>query len=700
MEEVFQQWNKASYDRKLRAPWPIPVRWQWSRRGVASPMAAALGDAESPAPFPPLPGVPPADARTLTAGGGIKDLFRLYGGLPSGRIALLGRPGSGKSETALLTLVEALRHRRGIRNPAERAAVPVPVLLSVTGWDASRDELADWAAARIAEDHRTLRQQRQYGRRAAEKLVYGGRVALFLDGFDELEPALRQAALREIGQHAVSRVVVFARTEEFAETIRAGHLPGATVLELAPIPGAVAARYLRHYQVEPAPEPWQRLMDHLERRPDSVVSRALDVPLGLTLVRDAFPEPEALDDLLDEDRFATPDDVMTYLLDRFISIAYQPRQPSGPVAYDAAQARRWLSYLAGKMREHDTYSLDWRQLPRWERAFPRIGMLGAVCTVTAAFGGALVYGWGGFNTHQIRGAGAGSLVGAATGLVLGLAAGTASELRAFRPEGLGWRFPRSRRRRRLGFNPGVALIVGLVIGIVSADYVLNVTHQAAASLAVLLGVGTGAGAIAGVSAMRVHPAPVRAGRLTWRAVYSRLPLLPGAAAGGLPVGFRYLFPHGVAQDAHPLGGPLNGLWGMLMVSLIIGAARLPSQAGIHSDPYAIWKQELRWDVVFGTLFGLCVGLGFGLRESLMWEKDVVAGIVQTIGIAVPCAICVMSASSEAGRSTLLFLQLHIQGEFPARGMNFLEDAYHRQVLRAEGPRYQFRHALLQDKLSY
>lgn len=675
------------------------MRWRWSGRGVASPMAAALGDSESPAAFPPLPGIPATDARTLREGG-IKDLFRLYGSLPSGRIALLGRPGSGKSETALLTLLEALKHRGGVRNPAERAAVPVPVLLSVTGWDASRDDLADWAAARIAEDYRLLR-QRQYGRRAAEKLVYGGRIALFLDGFDELEPDMRRAALREIGRHAVSRIMVFARTEEFTATVRAGHLPGATVLELAPIPGAEAAEYLRHYQVDPPPEPWQALMDHLERRPDSVLSRALDVPLGLTLVRDAFPRPEALADLLDEDRFATPEEVMVYLLDRFISIAYQPRQPSDPVPYNAAQARRWLGYLAAKMAEHGTYSLDWRQLPRWERALPRIGMLGALCTVTAAAGGALVYGWGHFNTHRISGPGPGSLVGAALGLVLGVAAGTASELRAFRPEGVWWRFPPGRgRRRRLGFNPGVAVIVGLVIGMVSGDHALNVTHHALASLAVLAAAGTAAGAVAGVSAMRVHPAPGPGGRFRGKAVHSRLPLLPGAVAGGLPVGFRYLFPHGTSHELHPLAGPLNGIWGTLMVALIIGAARLPSQVGVHSDPLAIWRQELRWDIVFGALFGLCVGLGFGLREGFMWDRDVVAGIFQTIGIAVPCGICVMSAGSDAGRSTLLFLQLHLQGVFPARGMNFLDDAHHRQVLRADGPRYQFRHALLQDKLSY
>ncbi|MEY9948538.1 caspase family protein [Kitasatospora sp. GAS1066B] len=696
MHEVHQQWKQAAHDRKLYAPAPIPVRWRWSRRGLAGPMVAALGDSEGSVPFAPLPGIPVTDSRTL-GGGELVDLLRVYGGLPSGRVALLGRPGSGKSEAALLTVLEALNHRSELDNAFERAKVPVPVLLSVSGWDASRETLTDWAAARLAEDYPFLK-QRKYGRRIPATLVQHGRVALFLDGFDELEPGLRQAALKGIGHHSESRVMVFARTDEFTDTIRAGHLPGAAVLELAPIPGADAAEYLRRCQVEPAPEPWERLMDHLRNQPDSALSRALDIPLGLTLVRDAFPHSDALTDLLDRDRFTTTEEVMAYLLDRFISIAYQPQQFSDPVPYKAAQARRWLSYLAATMAEHGTYSLDWRYLPRWARALPRIVMLSIVCTLAGAFGGALCYGWGGFDTQGFGGASSGALVGAALGVVIGLAAGAASELRDSRPGGLGWRFAND-SRRRLSFNPGIATIVGVVIGMLSGDYCFNTTHDLAAAAAVFLAAGTGAGAVAGMTAIRVHPAPGRTAWSRWKALYSRLPLLPGAVAGGLPLGFRYAFPHGISHGLHPVEGPLNGLWGTLMVSLIIGAARLPYQVAIRSGRHAVWRQERRRAIVFGVLFGLCVGLGFGLREAFMWNKDLVAALFQTIGIAVPCGICVTIASSDAWRSSLLFLQWRLQGAFPGRGMRFLEDAYNRQVLRAEGPRYQFRHALLQDKLT-
>ncbi|MCC9308140.1 caspase family protein [Kitasatospora sp. RB6PN24] len=696
MHEAYQQWKQAARDRKLYSPSPIPVRWQWSRRGVTGPKGAALGGSDGLLPFAPLPGVPVANSHTLDTGG-LPDLFRVYGGLPSGRIAVLGSPGSGKSEAALLTVLEALTHRSALKNGAERANVPVPVLLGVTGWDASRDTLTDWAAARIAEDFPFLR-QRKYGRKSAAKLVQDGRIALFLDGFDELEDELRRAALKGIGQHSASRVMVFARTDEFADTIRAGHLPGAAVLELTPIPGTAAAEYLRCCQVEPAPEPWERLMDHLTHQPDSVLSRALDTPLGLTLVRDAFPRPDALVSLLEQDRFTTREEVMAYLLDRFINVAYQSQQFSEPVDYEAAQARQWLSYLAAQMAEHSTYSFDWRQLPRWTRAFPRIAILSAVCTVAGAFGGALVYGWGGFDTQGFGGAGGGSAIGTALGLVLGLAAGAAAELRASGPDGRHWRSgPGSRGRS--SFNPAVGTLVGVVIGIISGDYAFTITRDTLAAIAAFLAIGTAAGTVSGLAAMRVHPAPGRSPWSRWNALYSRVPLLPGAVAGGLPVGFRYTFPHGIHRGIHPLEGPLNGMWGVLMVSLIIGAARIPSRVAIRSGRHAVWRQERRRAIVFGVLFGLCVGLGFGLRETFLWNKDLVAGLFQTIGIAVPCGICVMIAGSDAGRSSLLFLQLRLRSAFPARGMRFLEDAYNRQVLRAEGPRYQFRHALLQDRLA-
>ena len=49
--------------------------------------------------------------------------------------------------------------------------------------------------------------------------------------------------------------------------------------------------------------------------------------------------------------------------------------------------------------------------------------------------------------------------------------------------------------------------------------------------------------------------------------------------------------------------------------------------------------------------------------------------------------------------SLASVQLAIEWRTPVHLMRFLNDAYSRNVLRAVGPSYQFRHARLQDQLA-
>ncbi|GAB3938806.1 hypothetical protein GCM10027614_19620 [Micromonospora vulcania] len=51
------------------------------------------------------------------------------------------------------------------------------------------------------------------------------------------------------------------------------------------------------------------------------------------------------------------------------------------------------------------------------------------------------------------------------------------------------------------------------------------------------------------------------------------------------------------------------------------------------------------------------------------------------------------------RALLVFVWLRRKGDAPLRMMRFLEDARAKHVLRTVGPRYQFRHARLQDRLA-
>ena len=81
--------------------------------------------------------------------------------------------------------------------------------------------------------------------------------------------------------------------------------------------------------------------------------------------------------------------------------------------------------------------------------------------------------------------------------------------------------------------------------------------------------------------------------------------------------------------------------------------------------------------VVGLVIGLAGGIIIGLLAGL-W-----AGLLGNASYPV----------------SLASVQLAIAWSTPIRLMTFLNDAHSRNVLRAVGPSYQFRHALLQDRLA-
>jgi hypothetical protein len=86
---VREQWRQAALERRLLQPEPIPVRWVRSARPLAGPLSAAIGSRQ----FPPLPGLPAAAAGRVRSGQ-LQDLHAVHGGLGSGRLVIIGGPGS------------------------------------------------------------------------------------------------------------------------------------------------------------------------------------------------------------------------------------------------------------------------------------------------------------------------------------------------------------------------------------------------------------------------------------------------------------------------------------------------------------------------------------------------------------------------------------------------------------------------------
>ena len=85
-----------------------------------------------------------------------------------------------------------------------------------------------------------------------------GRIAVILDGLDEIPEDLRPAVLRALSQQATFRLVLLTRSAEMADAAARAVLQGAAAIELQDIDPGAAAGYLTRTQLDPPPRGWQR----------------------------------------------------------------------------------------------------------------------------------------------------------------------------------------------------------------------------------------------------------------------------------------------------------------------------------------------------------------------------------------------------------------------------------------------------------
>lgn len=195
--------------------------------------------------------------------------------------------------------------------------------------------------ATLVRDHPYLRAA-QFGPDAVSELLDAGRIALFLDGLDELPSDLRAQAVDKVQQAPQGlRFVLTSRRNEFHDVVQVGGpLPNTVVLELGPVSPRTAADFLVADQFAEDAARWRRIGDQIVAHPTGPLARALSTPLMLTLARAAFP-PGADPAALMSDDLATEEALRAHLLDQVIVTAY-------PDARVRAHAAHWLGWLAGR----------------------------------------------------------------------------------------------------------------------------------------------------------------------------------------------------------------------------------------------------------------------------------------------------------------------------------------------------------------
>jgi len=350
-----EQWRAEAANRGLVLPSPVRVQWAWSDRGRSVRVEhARQADGLGPATIPQA-----SPAAELLTHGAIDRLHELYSSAEGGRLTILGAPGSGKTAAAILLVLQAIKHRGSLGE--ERAAVPVPVLLTISDWDPARDPLVDWAAGRLLRDYPVLTRYPNVTRLAGE-LIRQGRVSLLLDGFDEMSPESRPRALQRLDELPGTRIVVLTRPAEYESASRAAL--GRVVLQLLPVDARSAAEYLIAGQPSGEAAAWHEVANEIESRQDGALARALSTPLMLNLVRVTYAGGVAPSELLVLARSASASEIEARLLDRFVESAYRDT----PAESGGVSAQRWLGYLASQMQRRGLRDLYWWHIAEW---FPR-----------------------------------------------------------------------------------------------------------------------------------------------------------------------------------------------------------------------------------------------------------------------------------------------------------------------------------------
>ncbi|MFE7661307.1 NACHT domain-containing protein [Streptomyces celluloflavus] len=645
-ESLRNQWRAEEEQRKIRDPIPLLVRWRSAPDELMDHWSNIHRSPDG------------SVCQPLSLAGRLDEILEVHRRIPSRRLVVLGRAGSGKTILTIRFVLDRLAARG---NPAD----PVPVLFSLTSWNPSTTTLRRWMTGQLERDYPRLAERRDQpglaragpgGSTRAAALVGNDRILPVLDGFDEIADGLHRPALEALNDTDMPLLLTSRRTEYAAAVAGTRVLASAAVVELTALSLADLDNYLPRTtrKATPTSTVWDPVLKHLRdhpRHPAGVrLATVLATPLMVALARTIYSDTPDRDPsvLLDTDRFRTPEALEDHLLDNFIPTVYRDQTPA-----HRARIPHRLGYLAQHLDRLGTRDLAWWQLGSTLPRSSRMCVIGLVTALAFGLVDALLMwpviwhlGFGlvpGLRTALLNGASFGSTCGLGFGLVYGLRYGMAA------PE------PSRVRVRLLGGTKEMRkeIVPRLVIGLIG---------------------GYGFGFLAWTVSTLVIGLAEPSG-------YGLLTLLAVGAQTGLIDGLLY--------------GPAAGLTFALMALF-----EAPIDIETAVSPPALLRANRATVLFHLLLFVLFIVLASGIlcwAQLIRFADWIAIGGVGGLGGGLAYAL---SLTAWGQWVSLSRIWLPLTGRLPWTVHAFLKDAHRRGVLRQSGAVYQFRHARLQDHLAH